>query len=69
MAGSALIPVIDLAGDQDEVARKLVDAAEDHGFIYIKNLGKDIAPAAIDEAFSLVSPNEYQLDLTNCSPP
>lgn len=54
MAVSADIPIIDISGDQSEVARQLVDAAEDHGFIYIKNLGKDIAPSNIDEAFKLV---------------
>ncbi|KFH47614.1 hypothetical protein ACRE_015090 [Hapsidospora chrysogenum ATCC 11550] len=53
MAISAVIPVIDISGDQTEVARQLVQAAEDHGFIYIRNLGKDIAPAAVDEAFDL----------------
>lgn len=55
MAVSADIPIIDLSGPQDDVARQLVSAAEDHGFIYIKNLGKDIPGADIDEAFRLVS--------------
>jgi isopenicillin N synthase-like dioxygenase len=59
MAISADIPVIDISGDQTEVARQLVQAAEDHGFIYIRNLGRDIAPAAVDEAFDLVSPPSY----------
>ncbi|KAL3957508.1 hypothetical protein ACCO45_008086 [Purpureocillium lilacinum] len=50
---TANIPVIDLAGDEADVARQLVAAAEDHGFIYIKNRGNDIPAAAVDEAFSL----------------
>ncbi|OAQ77340.1 oxidoreductase, 2OG-Fe(II) oxygenase family [Purpureocillium lilacinum] len=50
---TANIPVIDLAGDEADVARHLVAAAEDHGFIYIKNRGNDIPAAAVDEAFSL----------------
>lgn len=53
------IPVIDIAGNEADVARQLVDAAEEHGFIYIKNLGQNITPSAIDEAFRLVrTPNE-----------
>ena len=55
MANSANIPIIDLAGDRDDVARQLVNAAEEHGFIYIKNLGQDIAPKDIHGAFDLVS--------------
>ncbi|KOS19674.1 UPF0676 protein [Escovopsis weberi] len=53
MATQADIPIIDLAGDQDTVARQLVDAAEEHGFIYIKNLGHDISVRDVDEAFHL----------------
>ncbi|KAH7318465.1 hypothetical protein B0I35DRAFT_243214 [Stachybotrys elegans] len=53
MATSANIPVIDIAGGQNEVAAQLVAAAEEHGFLYIKNLGNDIATSSIDEAFKL----------------
>ncbi|KAI9149317.1 hypothetical protein HJFPF1_11369 [Paramyrothecium foliicola] len=53
MAVTADIPIIDLSGDESEVARQLVDAAEEHGFIYIRNLGKDIAPDDIGAAFKL----------------
>lgn len=53
MANTANIPVIDISGDQKEVARQLVDAAEELGFIYIRNLGHDITAAAVDEAFRL----------------
>ena len=60
MAVSADIPIIDISGDQDEVARQLVQAAEDHGFIYIKNLGKNIATPDIDEAFKLVGCLKHQ---------
>ncbi|KAG5918705.1 hypothetical protein E4U42_006766 [Claviceps africana] len=50
---SADIPLIDLCGDPAIVANQLVDAAAEHGFIYIRNLGHDISPASIDEAFAL----------------
>ncbi|KAI6783000.1 uncharacterized protein J7T54_002161 [Emericellopsis cladophorae] len=51
MAATSHIPIIDLSGDQADVARQLVKAAEEHGFIYIRNLGKDFTPLDIDEAF------------------
>jgi isopenicillin N synthase-like dioxygenase len=54
MANSADIPIIDLAGDRADIALQLVNAAEEHGFIYIRNKGLDIAPQDIDGAFSLV---------------
>jgi isopenicillin N synthase-like dioxygenase len=52
----AEIPIIDLSGSdsQDEVARKLVEAAATFGFVYIKNEGKDIPVEAINKTFSLV---------------
>lgn len=55
MSKSADIPVIDVSGNEGEVARQLVDAAEEHGFIYIRNVRLDITPNTIDEAFRLVS--------------
>lgn len=57
MAANANIPVIDISGEPTDVARQLVAAAEEHGFLYIKNLGDDIPAKDIDEAFSLVSCN------------
>lgn len=54
---SANIPIIDVSNpdvDQKEIARQLVDAAEEHGFIYIRNLGRDISASEVDGAFSLV---------------
>ena len=57
MATTAKIPVIDISAkdiSQDEIARQLVDAAEEHGFIYIRNLGHNISAADIDGAFDLV---------------
>ncbi|KAM4056272.1 2OG-Fe(II) oxygenase superfamily protein [Hirsutella rhossiliensis] len=47
------IPVIDLAGDQADVARQLVSAAQEHGFIYIRNLDNDITADDVDRAFAL----------------
>jgi hypothetical protein len=57
MAHVAKIPVIDVSGDGDQaqVARELVDAAVEHGFVYIRNTGKDIPVEAIDAAFEMVS--------------
>ncbi|KAM0238267.1 hypothetical protein ACHAP5_008790 [Fusarium lateritium] len=54
---TANIPIIDISApgaDQKEIARQLVDAAEEHGFIYIRNLGRDIEAKSIDGAFDLV---------------
>ncbi|TLD14441.1 hypothetical protein PspLS_11161, partial [Pyricularia sp. CBS 133598] len=54
MATVAKIPVIDLASkDEVQVAKDLVDAAVEHGFVYIKNQGNDIPVHAIDGAFDL----------------
>ncbi|RKL34643.1 hypothetical protein BFJ72_g9097 [Fusarium proliferatum] len=50
---TANIPIIDISApdaDQKEVAKQLVDAAEEHGFIYIRNLGLDIQAKDIDGA-------------------
>jgi isopenicillin N synthase-like dioxygenase len=55
---SANIPIIDISTpdvDRKEIARQLVDAAEEHGFIYIRNLGRDISASEVDGAFALVS--------------
>lgn len=60
---AAKIPVIDISApdvDQKDVARQLVDAAEEHGFIYIRNLGRDISAADIDGAFELVSKTHWK---------
>lgn len=54
MTATANIPIIDISGDQHVVAQQLVDAAQEHGFIYIKNLGRDISASSIDGAFALV---------------
>ncbi|KAL2019625.1 hypothetical protein VTK56DRAFT_9440 [Thermocarpiscus australiensis] len=55
MARVAGIPVIDISGDRDQtqVAKELVEAAIEHGFIYIKNTGKDIPVEAIEDAFEI----------------
>ncbi len=56
MATTARLPVIDVSlPDQERVARDLVDAAVEHGFVYIKNTGEDISVEAVDNAFRLVS--------------
>ena len=57
MASVAKIPVIDISDDsqdQAQVAKELVEAAIEHGFIYIKNTGKDIPVKDVDAAFQLV---------------
>ncbi|WQF79679.1 Putative oxoglutarate/iron-dependent dioxygenase, non-hem dioxygenase domain-containing protein [Colletotrichum destructivum] len=56
MAPKANIPIIDIASpdvDRANVARQLVDAAAEHGFIYIRSTGKYVALGDIDTAFSL----------------
>lgn len=58
MAANAQIPIIDISAngaDQAGVARRLVDAAAEHGFIYIRNTGKDISTDLIQRTFELVS--------------
>jgi isopenicillin N synthase-like dioxygenase len=56
MASAANIPVIDISAerlDQPQVAADLVEAAVEHGFIYIKNMGKDIPVDVVENAFNL----------------
>ncbi|KAL2760633.1 hypothetical protein ACRALDRAFT_1078726 [Sodiomyces alcalophilus JCM 7366] len=56
MAPSANIPIIDISSpgtDEASVARQLVDAAAEHGFIYIKNTGHFMSPSDIDGIFDL----------------
>ncbi|KAK4157594.1 hypothetical protein C8A00DRAFT_29438 [Chaetomidium leptoderma] len=55
MANIAKIPIIDISGDGDQtqVAKELVEAAIEHGFVYIKNTGNDIAVDAINRAFEM----------------
>lgn len=49
------LPIVDISGAQSvEVAEKLVSAAATHGFVYIKNVGKDIPTSIIDNAFGMV---------------
>ncbi|QSZ36908.1 hypothetical protein DSL72_008998 [Monilinia vaccinii-corymbosi] len=49
------IPVIDISGSvpEAEVAKQLVDAAAAFGFVFIRNLGKDIPVHAIERTFEL----------------
>ncbi|KAB5563325.1 hypothetical protein GE09DRAFT_778633 [Coniochaeta sp. 2T2.1] len=55
MAAAAKIPVIDISDDanQLQVARDLVEAAVEHGFIYIKNTGRDIPVESVEKAFEI----------------
>ena len=52
---AGLIPVIDISGSAPEydVAEQLVNAAARHGFLYIKNEGKDIPIDAIENMFEI----------------
>ncbi len=63
MAKVAKIPVIDISGDGDQtqVAKELVEAAIEHGFVYIKNSGKDIPAEAVDGAFEMVTKASFYL--------
>jgi hypothetical protein len=49
--------VIDISGDlpEIEIARAIVDATATYGFVYVKNLGKDIPIEVIEHTFELVS--------------
>ncbi|KAK9419817.1 hypothetical protein SUNI508_07066 [Seiridium unicorne] len=56
MAKAATIPIIDISAegtDEREVAKALVDAAAEYGFVYIKNTGKDISAEQIQNAFDI----------------
>ncbi|KAK2048954.1 2OG-Fe(II) oxygenase superfamily protein [Colletotrichum somersetense] len=56
MAPKANIPIIDIASpgiDRAAVARQLVDAAAEHGFIYIRSSGQYVMLGDIDTAFDL----------------
>ncbi|KAI0133155.1 2OG-Fe(II) oxygenase superfamily protein [Hypoxylon sp. NC0597] len=56
MAATASIPIIDISAegvDQAWVAKELVDAAVEYGFVYIKNAGRDISSAQIENAFNV----------------
>ncbi|KAI3323192.1 2OG-Fe(II) oxygenase superfamily protein [Xylariaceae sp. AK1471] len=56
MAKAASIPIIDIsAGQEDQVriAKELVDAATEYGFVYIRNTGQDISLAQVEQAFSI----------------
>ncbi|CAK7267019.1 hypothetical protein SEPCBS119000_002329 [Sporothrix epigloea] len=56
---AASIPVIDLAGAdeggdvRDSIASALVEAAVEHGFVYIRNQGLDIPATAVNGAFDI----------------
>jgi isopenicillin N synthase-like dioxygenase len=53
----AQIPVIDISGPDAEegtITDELVNAATVHGFVYIRNHGRDIPVEAIDKTFDLV---------------
>lgn len=56
MATAAKIPVIDISDDANQLqaAKDLVEAAVEHGFIYIKNTGKDMPVEAVEKAFNIV---------------
>lgn len=58
MSEAANIPIIDISADrvdEVEIAKALVDAAAEYGFVYIRNTGKDISAEQVQGAFDLVS--------------
>ena len=58
MASLASIPVIDVSDPSSsnvDIGKALVDAAETHGFVFIKNEGRDIDLGRIERQFELVS--------------
>ena len=62
---AAPIPIIDIFAesgtDELQTAKALVDAAAEHGFVYIKNTGKDITTKQIESAFGLVCAHIFGL--------
>lgn len=53
---ASAIPVIDIHNpclSEDQIARELVDAAVEHGFVYIRNKGTEIPPSDVHAAFDL----------------
>ncbi|KAI0138832.1 hypothetical protein BJ166DRAFT_544075 [Pestalotiopsis sp. NC0098] len=56
MSEAANIPIIDISADrvdEVEIAKALVDAAAEYGFVYIRNTGKDISAEQVQGAFDL----------------
>ena len=52
----AHLPIIDLSGDDEaRIARKLLEAAAEWGFVYVRGRGLDIDAARIKGVFNLVS--------------
>ena len=53
-ASQAAIPVIDVASPTAEVAKKLLDAASTHGFVFVSNYRAILPPDHIRAIFELV---------------
>ncbi|KAI0897766.1 2OG-Fe(II) oxygenase superfamily protein [Annulohypoxylon nitens] len=56
MTVTTSIPIIDISAegtDQAQVAKELVDAAVEYGFVYIRNAGRDISTEHIENAFNI----------------
>ncbi|KAI1820625.1 2OG-Fe(II) oxygenase superfamily protein [Xylaria intraflava] len=56
MTRAASIPIIDITGvpdDQARIAKELVDAAADYGFVYIRTTDQDISHAQVKQAFDI----------------
>ena len=68
----AVIPLITLppvrADPQDEaaVAARLVDAAADHGFLYIRSTSEGVADLDVSSAIEIVSSDDDQLIVNGC---
>jgi isopenicillin N synthase-like dioxygenase len=57
MATASYIPIIDISESQTNpapIAKGLVDAAVEYGFVYIKNTGQDLSFAQVEQAFDIV---------------
>ena len=50
------IPVIDLTANIESLGKDVVDAAEQYGFVFIRNQTQGISAEAIERAFDLVWP-------------
>ena len=62
MPEDATIPIIDISAegvDQAQIAKSLVDAAAEYGFVYIKSTGCGISADRMENAFNVVSYYEF----------
>lgn len=58
-SSAAVIPVIDVASPTTEVAKKLLEAASTHGFVFVSNYRDILPPEHVRAVFELVFQNMH----------